>query len=159
VADDQGSSEPRRSNTSKLDEESLNGVPICFASAKEATAAGKSEIRKRHESASTASRILREERNNASHTSGGRHRAPEHNREDAKRGNRGNHVQNLDSSFLSRDESGNIVPKTPRAALVAAHAYILTTQPTLGNPRESMHQAAIKCLGLIGDKLNQEEIP
>jgi hypothetical protein len=28
-----------------------------------------------------------------------------------------------------------------------------------GDPRESMHQAAIKGLGLIGDKLNQEEIP
>jgi hypothetical protein len=70
-----------------------------------------------------------------------------------------NHMQNLDSSFLSIDERGNIIPKTPEAALVAAQAYLLTTQPALGDPRESMHQAAIKGLGLIGDKLNQEEIP
>jgi hypothetical protein len=28
--------------------------------------------------------------------------------------------KNLDSSFLSIDEQGNIVPKTPEAALVAA---------------------------------------
>jgi hypothetical protein len=40
-----------------------------------------------------------------------------------------------------------------------AQAYILTTQPALGDPRESMHQVAIKALGLIGDKLNQEETP
>jgi hypothetical protein len=68
-------------------------------------------------------------------------------------------MQNLDSSFLSIDERGNIITKTPEAALVEAQAYLLTTQPAPGDPRESMHQAAIKVLGLIGDKLNQEEIP
>jgi hypothetical protein len=41
----------------------------------------------------------------------------------------------------------------------SAQAYLLTMQPALGDPRESMHQAAIKGPGLIGDKLNQEEIP
>jgi hypothetical protein len=119
----------------------------------------KSEIRKRHKSASMASRMLRVERSNASHTRRGRHRTPEHNREDTERGNRGNCMQNLDSSFLSINEMGNIVPKTQDAALVAAQAYLLTTQPAPGDPRESMHQAAIKGLWLIGDKLNQEEIP
>jgi hypothetical protein len=57
------------------------------------------------------------------------------------------------SSFLSVDERGNIVPKTPEVALVAAQAYLLTTQLAPGDPRERMHQAAIKGLGLIGDKL------
>jgi hypothetical protein len=66
-----------------------------------------------------------------------------------------NRMQNLDLSFLSINERGNIIPKTPEAALVAAQAYLLTTQPAPGDPRESMHQAAIKGLGLIGDKLNQ----
>jgi hypothetical protein len=46
----------------------------------------KSEIRKRHESASAASKILREEGNKASHTGGGRHHASEHNRADAEHG-------------------------------------------------------------------------
>jgi hypothetical protein len=119
----------------------------------------KSEIRKRHESANTTSKILNEEHNNASQTGGGRHRAPEHNIGDAEHGRRGNRLQNLDSSFLLINERGNIVPQTPEAALVAAQAYHLTTQPAPGDPRESMHQAAIKGLGLIGDKLNQEEIP
>jgi hypothetical protein len=51
------------------------------------------------------------------------------------------------------------MPKTPEVALVVAQAYLLTTQPEPGDPRESMHQAAIKGLGLIRDKLNQGEIP
>jgi hypothetical protein len=44
---------------------------------------------------------------------------------------------------------------TPEAALVAAQAYMLTTQPEPRDPRESMHQAAIKSLRLIGDELKQ----
>jgi hypothetical protein len=45
------------------------------------------------------------------------------------------------------------VQETPEAALVAAQAYLLTTQPEPGDPREHMHQAAIRSLGLIEDKL------
>jgi hypothetical protein len=37
--------------------------------------------------------------------------------------------------------------ETPEAALVAAQAYLLTTQPKPGDPREHMHQAAIRSLG------------
>jgi hypothetical protein len=62
-------------------------------------------------------------------------------------------MQNLDSSLLSVDEIGNILPKTPKVALVVAQAYLLTTQLAPRDPRESMHQAAIKGLGLIEDKL------
>jgi hypothetical protein len=50
------------------------------------------------------------------------------------------------------------MPKTPKAALVAAQAYLLTMQPEPGDPRESMHQAAIKGLRLIRDKLKQEPL-
>jgi hypothetical protein len=53
--------------------------------------------------------------------------------------NRRNLVQNLESSFLAVDEQGNIIPKTPEAALVAAQAYLLTTQPAPGDPHEGMH--------------------
>jgi hypothetical protein len=120
MADDQGSSKPWRSNTSKLHEGSLNGVPVCLALAEKATVAGKSEIRRWHESANQASRILWEECSNASHTDRGRHCAPERNREDTEHGNMENPMQNLDLSFLSINERGNIIPKTPEAALVAA---------------------------------------
>jgi hypothetical protein len=38
---------------------------------------------------------------------------------------------------------------------VAAQAYLLTTQLKPGDPREHMHQATIKSLGLVEDKLRQ----
>jgi hypothetical protein len=37
--------------------------------------------------------------------------------------------------------------------LVAAQAYLLTTQPEPGDPQEHMHQAAIRSLRLVEDKL------
>jgi hypothetical protein len=47
------------------------------------------------------------------------------------------------------------VQETPKAALVAAQAYLLTTQPKPGDQREHMHQAAIRSLGLVEDKLRK----
>jgi hypothetical protein len=47
------------------------------------------------------------------------------------------------------------VQETLEAALVAAQAYLLTTQPKPGDPRERMHQAAIRSLGLVEDKLRK----
>jgi hypothetical protein len=37
--------------------------------------------------------------------------------------------------------------------LVAAQAYLLTTQPELGDPREHIYQAAIRSLGLVENRL------
>jgi hypothetical protein len=53
------------------------------------------------------------------------------------------------------DEEENFIQETPEAALVAAQAYLLTTQSEPGDPQEHMHQAAIKTLGLVEDKLRQ----
>jgi hypothetical protein len=78
----------------------------------------RSDIRRRHESANATSRILQDERSNSSHTGGGRRREP--NRGEAEQRHKDNH----DSSFLSVDEIGNIMPKTPEAALVAAQAHL-----------------------------------
>jgi hypothetical protein len=47
---------------------------------------------------------------------------------------------------------------TLAATLVAAQAYLLTTQPEPGDPRESMQQATIKILRLIGDELNKKSM-
>jgi hypothetical protein len=41
------------------------------------------------------------------------------------------------------DEEEDFMQETPEAALVAAQAYLLTTQPKSGDPREHMHQAAM----------------
>jgi hypothetical protein len=65
--------------------------------------------------------------------------------------------KNLNSSFLSVDEQGNIVPKTPEAALVAAQAYLYTTRPNPGDPREHMHHAALNGLKMVGNKLSEKE--
>jgi hypothetical protein len=51
------------------------------------------------------------------------------------------------------EEEEEFVQETPVAALVAAHAYLLATQPKPGDPREHMHQAAIRSLGLVENKL------
>jgi hypothetical protein len=53
------------------------------------------------------------------------------------------------------DEEENFIQETPEAALVAAQAYLLTMQSKPGDPREQMHQAAIKNLGLVENKLRQ----
>jgi hypothetical protein len=47
------------------------------------------------------------------------------------------------------------VQETPEAALVAAQAYLLTTQPEPGDPWEHMYQATIRSLGLVEDRLRK----
>jgi hypothetical protein len=48
------------------------------------------------------------------------------------------------------------VQETPEAALIAAQAYLLTTRPEPGDPREDMHQAAIRSLGIVEDKIRRK---
>jgi hypothetical protein len=48
----------------------------------------------------------------------------------------------------SSEEEENFIQETPEVALVAAQAYLLTTQPEPRDPWEHMHQAAIKSLGV-----------
>jgi hypothetical protein len=48
--------------------------------------------------------------------------------------------------------------ETPEAALVAAQAYLLTTQPEPGDPWEHMHQAPIRSLGLVEDRLRKRSL-
>jgi hypothetical protein len=57
---------------------------------------------------------------------------------------RQNLSKNLDSSFLSVNEQGNIIPKTPEAALVAAQTYLYTTRPSPRDLREHMHREHYK---------------
>jgi hypothetical protein len=48
--------------------------------------------------------------------------------------------------------------ETPEAALVAAQAYLLTTQPEPEDLREHMHQTAIGSLGLVEDRLRKRSL-
>jgi hypothetical protein len=47
------------------------------------------------------------------------------------------------------------VQETPETTLIAAQAYLLTTQPEPRDPREHMHQEAIKSLGFVEDRLRK----
>jgi hypothetical protein len=80
-----------------------------------------------------------------------RHRDPKHNRRTTAQTKEESYAKSL--SAQPSDEEESFVQETPEAALVAAQTYLLTTQPEPGDPREHMHQAAIRSLGLIEDKL------
>jgi hypothetical protein len=90
----------------------------------------KSEIRKRRELVSAASKAFHVERSNTSYTNSERHHRHGSRMDNLDYTDRRNLSRNLKSSFLSVDGQGNIIPKTPEAA----QAYLFTTQPTLGDP-------------------------
>jgi hypothetical protein len=91
------------------------------------------------------------EYSNSSESSMERQRDPRHNRR-TKTQIREESYAKSQSPHQSEEEE-DFVQETPEAALVAAHAYLLTTQLEPGDPREHMHQAAIRSLRLVEDKL------
>jgi hypothetical protein len=114
------------------------------------------EIQKRKDSAIAASDAARRARSDPSYTN------RRHHRHGSRYANleyseRQSISKNLDSSLLSVDEQGNIIPKTLGAALVAAQAYLHTTRPNPGDPREHMHRAALNGLKMVGNKLSAKE--
>jgi hypothetical protein len=111
------------------------------------------EIQKRKDSAIAASDAARRARCDASYTNK-THRRHGSRFENLDYSERQSISKNLGSSFLSVDEQGNIIPKTPEAALVAAQAYLHITRPNPGDPREHMHRAALNGLKMVGNKLS-----
>jgi hypothetical protein len=142
---------PIPSNSSK---DVLLGYHYALKQQAKQLAKDKIEIQKRKDSAITASNTARRARSNASHTNARRNRRHGSRYENLEYSERQSISKNLDSSFLLVDEQGNIVPKTPEAALVAAQAYLLTTRPSPGDPREHMHRAALNGLNMVGHKLS-----
>jgi hypothetical protein len=80
-----------------------------------------------------------------------RRRDPKHNRRTTAHIREESYAKSL--SVQPSDEVEDFVQETPEAALVAAQTYLLTTQPEPRDPWEHMHQAAIRSLGLIEDRL------
>jgi hypothetical protein len=117
----------------------------------------RSEIQKRKDSAIAASAALHKAHSNASYTNSKRHHRHGSRVENLEHSERRSLSKNLDSSFLSVDEQGNIIPKTPEAALVAAQTYLYTTRPSPGDPREHMHRAALQGLRMVGNKLTTKD--
>jgi hypothetical protein len=114
------------------------------------------EIQKRKDSSIAASEAARRARTDASYTNRRHHRHGSRY-ENLEYSEKQSILKNLDSSFLSVDEQGNITPKTLEAALVAAQAYLHTTRPNPGDPREHMHRAALNGLKMVGNKLSAKE--
>jgi hypothetical protein len=117
----------------------------------------RSEIQKRRDSAIAASVALHATCSNASYTNSKRNKRHSSRVKNLDHSDRINLSRNLDSSFLSVDEQGNIMPKTPEAALVAAQTYLYTTRPNPRDPREHMHRAALQGLRLVGNKLTSKD--
>jgi hypothetical protein len=115
------------------------------------------EIQKRIDSAIAASEPYHKARSDASYANSRRHRQHGSRFENLEYSERQSLSKNLDLSFLSVDEQGNIIPKTPKVALVAAQAYLHTTRPNPGDPREHMHRAALQGLKMVGNKLSAKE--
>jgi hypothetical protein len=94
-----------------------------------------------------------DEYSDASESSIERRRDPKHNRRTIAWTREESHTKS--ESAHPSDEEEDFVQETPEAALVAAQAYLLTTQPKPGDPREHMHQAAIRSLRLVEDRLRK----
>jgi hypothetical protein len=100
---------------------------------------------------STSSGGYWDEYSDASESSMERYRDPKHSRRTT--------AQTIEESYMKSlsanppEEEEEFVQETPEATLLAAQAYLLTIQPKPGDPGEHMHQAAIRSLGLIEDKL------
>jgi hypothetical protein len=71
-----------------------------------------------------------------------------------------NHARSISAQQL--DEEEDFAQETPEAALVAAQAYLITTQPEPRDPWEHMHQVAIKSLGVsrrqVKETFSREEV-
>jgi hypothetical protein len=89
---------------------------------------------------STSSGGYWDEYSDASESSMERHRDPKHSRTTTARTIEESYTK---SPSANPPEEEEFVQETPEAALVAAQAYLLTTQPKPGDPWEHMHQAAI----------------
>jgi hypothetical protein len=117
----------------------------------------RTRIQKRRDSAIAASKAYHKASSNVSYTNNKRHHRHGSRFKNLEYSERQSLSKNLDSSFLLVDEQGNIIPKTPEAALVAAQAYLHTTRPNPGDRREHKHRAALQGLKMVGNKLSAKE--
>ncbi|KAK1681565.1 hypothetical protein QYE76_042413 [Lolium multiflorum] len=110
-------------------------------------------LNRRKEAASASSR-RRADLSRQSRTSGDSHREARRRAmsrlQNIPEAERGNIIQNLDMSFMSIDERGNIIPKTPEAGYMATQAYILASRPPPGDPREPLFNMAMAGVGVMG---------
>jgi hypothetical protein len=83
-----------------------------------------------------------------------RHGDPKHNRGVTARSREERYSRSLTPQ--PEEEEDDFIQETPEAALVAAQAYLLTTRPEPGDPREDMHRTAIRSLGIVESKIREK---
>jgi hypothetical protein len=59
-------------------------------------------------------------------------------------------TKSLESDFMAIDHDGNIIPKTPEAAVLAVTTYLQSMQPPEDDPRAAIHRSALHRLGIVG---------
>jgi hypothetical protein len=84
-----------------------------------------------------------------------RHRDPKHNRGAMARSREERYSRSPTPQL--EEEKDDFVQETLEAALIAAQAYLLTIRPEPGDPREDMHRAAIRSLGIVENKIKEKE--
>src|SRR4051812_8231282 len=57
---------------------------------------------------------------------------------------------------MEMDADGNVILKTPQAAIMAAIAYLASHPPPKGDPKRAMHKSVLTGLGLVGAALHRE---
>jgi hypothetical protein len=92
----------------------------------------KEKFRRSQENNSVSSGAYWDEYSKAPESSGERHKDPKHSRKTIAWAWKESHVKSI-SAHPSDDEE-EFVQETPEAALIAAHVYLLTTQPEPGDP-------------------------
>jgi hypothetical protein len=80
-----------------------------------------------------------------------RRRDPKHNRGTTAQSREERYSRSMTPQLEEEEE--DFVQETPEAALIAAQAYLLTTRPESKDPQEDMHQATIRSLGIVEDKI------
>jgi hypothetical protein len=108
----------------------------------------KDEFRRSQENNSVSSRAYWDEYSEASNPSRERHREPKHNKRTTVRAREENRARSI--SAQPSDEEEDLVQVT-----LAAQAYLLTTQSEPKDPWEHMHQATIKSLKLVEERLRK----
>jgi hypothetical protein len=116
----------------------------------------KDDFRRSQENNSVSSGAYWDEYSDASESSRERHKDPKHSRRITTWARKESHVRSI-SAHPSDDEE-DFIQETPEVALVAAQAYLLTTQPEPRDRRKHMHQATIRSLRLVEDRLRKHPL-
>jgi hypothetical protein len=82
-----------------------------------------------------------------------RRKDPKHNRGATARGREERY--SMSPTPQIEEEEDDFIQRTPEEALVAAQ-YLLAIRPEPGDPREEMHRAAIRSLGIVGGKIREQ---